>query len=56
MTKMSQPASLFAVFAILAALLAAPAFAITASKGDGGMKKMNGAGFVLLVSLQRNSA
>ena len=56
MTKMSQPASLFAVFSVLFALLAAPAFAIAAAKGEGGVHKVSGAGFVLMVSLQRNSA
>ena len=56
MTKMSHPASLFAVFAVLFALLAAPAFAISAASGNGPAKKVTGAGFVLMVSLQRNSA
>lgn len=56
MFKVSHKASLFAVFGVLFALLAAPAFAIASASGDGLSKKVTGAGFVLMVSLQRNSA
>lgn len=56
MTRTSHPATVFAIFSILFALLAAPALAIAATSGDGPAKKVTGAGFVLMISLQRNAA
>jgi hypothetical protein len=46
--------SLFLIGTMMIALFLAPALAIASSKGSTGPKKM-GAGFVLMVSLQRNA-
>jgi hypothetical protein len=54
MTKFQNTASMMTVFAVMLVLFAAPALAIAGSKGDGG-RKVTGAGFVLMVSLQRNA-
>jgi hypothetical protein len=54
MTKMQNTVSMLTVFAVLLGLLAAPALAIASSKTDH-HKKITGAGFVLMVSLQRNA-
>ena len=48
-------ASHFAAAAILFGLFAAPAFAIASTANDG-HRGVSGAGFVLMVSLQRNAS
>ncbi|MGL4489395.1 MAG: hypothetical protein ACRCU5_08130 [Rhizobiaceae bacterium] len=54
MTKTQNSVSMFTVLAIMLGLFAAPALAIASSDHDR-HKKVTGAGFVLMVSLQRNA-
>jgi hypothetical protein len=54
MTKIQNTVSMFTVLAVLLSLFAAPALAI-ASTNKESKRKMTGAGFVLMVSLQRNA-
>jgi uncharacterized membrane protein YgdD (TMEM256/DUF423 family) len=54
MTKIQNTISMFSVLAVLLGLFAAPALAIAASKSELRMNN-TGAGFVLMVSLQRNA-
>jgi hypothetical protein len=54
MTKTQNTVSMLTVLAVLLGLFAAPALAIAASKTDR-HGKITGAGFVLMVSLQRNA-
>ncbi len=52
--KSTQRTASFALSALAGAiLLMGPAIAITASKAEGRADKVSGAGFVLMVSLQR---
>lgn len=53
MKKTQHTVTMLTVLAVLLGLFAAPAFAIASSKNDR-HGKITGAGFVLMVSLQRN--
>jgi pantothenate kinase type III len=55
MTKAQNSVSMLTVVAIMLGLFAAPALAIAASAKDNN-RKISGAGFVLMVSLQRNAS
>jgi hypothetical protein len=54
MNKTQNAVSMFTVLAVLLGLFAAPALALASTNNDH-KSKISGAGFVLMVSLQRNA-